>query len=70
MAEYKLISADSHVSEPPDLWIDAGRQEIPRPGAAAGGRSARARRAPISSTRAMRRTRSASGSAPARAPRS
>jgi hypothetical protein len=20
MAEYKLISADSHVSEPPDLW--------------------------------------------------
>ena len=21
MAEYKLISADSHVSEPPDLWV-------------------------------------------------
>ena len=20
MADYKLISADSHVSEPPDLW--------------------------------------------------
>src|SRR3989441_9565554 len=22
MADYKLISADSHVSEPPDLWVE------------------------------------------------
>ena len=22
MADYKLISADSHVSEPPDLWTE------------------------------------------------
>ena len=68
MADYKLISADSHVSEPPDLWVErvdkkyrerAPRLVIDPPG----------RRAPTSSTRATRRIRSASGSAPARAPR-
>lgn len=69
MPDYKLISADSHVSEPPDLWstrVDKKyRDRAPRlvtdlPG----------KEGAYSFTRAMPRTRSASGSAPARARRS
>ena len=39
---YRLISADSHVNEPPDLWTDAG----------AGGAAATGRRGSSASSRA------------------
>ena len=33
---YRLIDADTHVNEPPDLWDGPGAGQVPRPGAADG----------------------------------
>ncbi len=34
MPDYKLISANSHIVEPPDMYTEPHRAEVPQPRAA------------------------------------